>query len=295
VWLLSAVVIWGGNAVASKLLMEVVPALDVFYLRMIVGAVLLWAISLALPAESEERARPPLRLFLALGVLLALQNATFFLGLHLTTADISSLLSNTGPLWTALLLGSCGLQFFHRRNFLGFFLALGGTALMILTRRQVTVAYAPAPTAGAMFSLISAIFFGAYIVVAKGPIEKYGGLRILTGAYLVSAVLVLPLAVVRVGHVPWGQMTPLLWGMLSYSVALAGGWAFAVWYVAMRFANTTRAVLYLYLVPLFAALAAWLCLGEVLSPGQVLGIAVTLLGVYLARPPLPHHLEKTHG
>jgi drug/metabolite transporter (DMT)-like permease len=47
-----------------------------------------------------------------------------------------------------------------------------------------------------------------------------------------------------------------------------------------------RAALYQYLVPLLAVIAAGIFLHEALHPWQYLGMALTLIGVFLARPPI---------
>jgi drug/metabolite transporter (DMT)-like permease len=285
-WLFSAILAWGGSNVACKIALQVVPPEDIYALRMIGVAVLLAPALLLIPRPAGARRIPPALLILA-GLLLAGENAFFFWGLRLTTANIGSLMSNTSPLWAALVLAVCGFQLFRWHNWAGFGLGLVGAALMTVTAYRVAVSYAPAPTLGALGCLASAICFGGYIVLTKGMMEEQGALRILTLTYLIGAAFALPSAAVSLLHAPWAKLDTLHWSMLGYSTAISGAYAFAVWSLGMRRANTSRAVLYLYLVPVFSAVAAWIFLRELLSPGQMVGIVVTLVGVYLARPADP--------
>lgn len=283
-WLLAVVLIWGVNTVASKVVLEVVPARDLYALRMVGIPLLLWPIWRLIGSPQGTSGRPPVLLVILAGLLVTGQNALFFWGLRRTTADIAALIGNTSPLWAALALVACGFQLFRLRNWAGFALGLGGAALMTFTRQHIEPTYAPAPGWGALACLCSAMCFGFYIVLTKGLMEQYGALRILTLTYLFGGALSLPVAALSAGHVPWAQMAPAHWATLVFSIAIGGALGFAVWYQVLRGANASRSVLYLYLVPVFAAVTAWIFLEEVLSPGQMVGMVMTTVGIYLARP-----------
>jgi drug/metabolite transporter (DMT)-like permease len=295
-WLLGIVLLWGANTVASKIVLEVMPSRDLYALRMVSVALLLWPIWRLIRPAQVTPGQPPVLLVLLAGLLLTAQNALFFWGLRRTTADIAALVGNASPLWAALALVACGFQLFRMRNWAGFALGLGGAALMTFTGHHVEPAYAPAPGWGALACLLSAMCFGFYIVLTKGLMEQYGALRILTLSFLIGGALSLPVAALSAGHVPWAQMAPVHWTMLFINIAVAGALGFGIWYHVLSRANASRSVLYLYLVPVFAAIIAWIFLEEVLSPGQMVGIVVTTLGIYLARPEVgnPQMLTTSH-
>ena len=50
----------------------------------------------------------------------------------------------------------------------------------------------------------------------------------------------------------------------------------------IRRGEVSRIATFLYLVPALVAVEAWLLFGETLSPLQIAGMAVTILGVVLA-------------
>jgi drug/metabolite transporter (DMT)-like permease len=115
-------------------------------------------------------------------------------------------------------------------------------------------------------------------------VESLGALYVLGVGCAVAALLVLPATLVVLPRVPWEQLRPFDWSMLAYSVLLSGVFAFLVYYWVMGRTSAMRTALYQYLVPVIAALAARLFLGESLHPAQYLGLILTLAGVYLARP-----------
>ncbi len=283
-WVLSCILIWGGNAVASKILLLVLSPMVVFYLRTIGGALLFGVPVLLRYRRSLTRAPLPWLILVLGGLMLAAENLTFFWGLRLTTASETAVLSNTGPLWTALMVGGCGLEHLRRHHWIGLLLALGGIALLVFVAPHGPAEYTPAPVLGGFLALLSAIFFALYIVVTKGVVEQIGALTLLATSYAVGALVTLPGAVVALPQVAWGELRPLDWSMLAYSVLLAGVYAFLVYYWVIGRTSALRVAVYQYLVPVTAALAAFLFLHESLQPWQYVGLVITLLGVYLARP-----------
>ncbi len=283
-WLLSAVLIWGGNAVASKFLLMVLSPLAVFHVRMLGVALLLGVPMLLLHRLSARSLRVPWAVLIAGGLFMAGENAAYFWGLQLTTASQAALLSNTAPLWTALLVAGCGLERLGWRNWLGALVALAGVALVVLGVPQSDVGYAPAPALGALLALASAVFFALYMVTTKAVVEQWGALPTLAVGYAVGALVMLPTALLTLPRVPWETLRAFDWTMLAYSVLLAGAYAYIVYYRVIGRTSAVRVALYQYLIPVLAALAARIFLGEALHTWQYLGFLTTLAGIYLARP-----------
>jgi drug/metabolite transporter (DMT)-like permease len=292
-WLLSAVLIWGGNAVASKFLLLVLSPVTVFYVRMLGVALVLGVPMIFLHRLSRRDPRVPWGVLIAGGLFMAGQNAAFFWGLQLTTASESALLSNTAPLWTALIVAGCGLESFRRRNWLGVLLALAGVWLVIFGAPRLAAGYAPAPALGGFLSLVSAVFFALYLVATKRAVETWGALPVLAVGYAIGAAITIPTALPSLPRVPWETLRVFDWGMLGYSVLLAGAYGYLVYYWVIGRTSAVRAALYQYLVPVIAAIAARFLLGEALHPLQYLGFFVTLAGVYLARPATPLVNDKS--
>ncbi|MFP3905090.1 MAG: DMT family transporter [Armatimonadota bacterium] len=282
-WLLSVVLVWGFNAVASKFTLELLSPLAVLGVRMAGVGLLLAFVVVVIRRRSLFVERKTLWLFLLGGVLMALQNGTFFWAFKLTTASEAALLISTSPLWVAILVNLCGFEAFCRRNWFGLLMALCGVSMVILGGGSGGE-YAPARVQGDLIMVFSAIIFGVYMVIMRGVIQEYGAVRVLAASYLIGAVLLAPFTVTPLIDAPWAEMDVLRSLALSYIVVMAGGYAFMVWYRTIRQTSASRTAIYAYLVPVIAAIAAWILLDEHLAVVQVIGLAVTIAGVYLAKP-----------
>jgi drug/metabolite transporter (DMT)-like permease len=152
----------------------------------------------------------------------------------------------------------------------GLVLAIGG--LVALTAPGLS---APDPL-GALLMAIAGMAWGAYSLMGRGAKDP---LATATGNFTRSTVFVLPLVLGTLGsrHIePRGALLACASGML------ASGVGYAVWYAALRGLPATRAAIVQLLVPVLAALAGVIFLGESLSLRLVLSGAVIFLGVGLA-------------
>jgi O-acetylserine/cysteine efflux transporter len=56
-----------------------------------------------------------------------------------------------------------------------------------------------------------------------------------------------------------------------------------VWYASVQRVGSARTAIFSNLTPVIGLTAAWLMLGETLAPVQLVGAAVVVLGISLAR------------
>jgi drug/metabolite transporter (DMT)-like permease len=284
-WLLSVAVVWGFSALPSKLAVGALSPLAVLGIRLAGVSLLLGLIARYGRGESLWADRRLLRLALLGGLIMGLQNLTFFYAYRLTTAGQAAVLLSTVPLWASLLVVGCGLESLRRRNWLGLGLGLAGVALVVLTGPRAGTDYAPAPLLGNACMVLSAALFAVFMVSMKGVISRWGPLRVLSLCFGVGALCTLPWSLPALFAVAWHELTLVALGSLVYVVFASGGYAFTTWYRVVSQTSPARASLYKFLVPVVALVAAWLLLGETPAPLQLLGVVVTLAGLYLARGP----------
>ena len=97
------------------------------------------------------------------------------------------------------------------------------------------------------------------------------------GAAIVAAVLALVL-----GETRW-IATPTLWFSLAWGIAMLSGAGVTLLVWMVRHGDAARATALLFLAPPLAALESWLLFGETLTPMQMAGFGVALVGVLIAR------------
>lgn len=127
---------------------------------------------------------------------------------------------------------------------------------------------------GGMFAVTFGSFYQKTRVVA-------GDLRTMTAIqYVAAALVVLPFAVVfEPMRVEWNltMVLVLVWSVIVLSIGSIWLYLFMI-----RRGEVSRIATFLYLVPALVAVEAWMLFGETLTPLQIGGMAVTVLGVALA-------------
>jgi drug/metabolite transporter (DMT)-like permease len=152
----------------------------------------------------------------------------------------------------------------------GLVLAIAG--LVALTAPGLS---APDPL-GALLMAIAGMAWGAYSLLGRGVKDP---LAATTGNFLRAVVFaVVCLLVAR----PEWHVEPRGAALAVASGALASGVGYAVWYAALRGLTATRAAIVQLLVPVLAASAGALVLGEEVSLRLIASAAAIFAGVALA-------------
>jgi drug/metabolite transporter (DMT)-like permease len=155
-------------------------------------------------------------------------------------------------------------------QWLGIGLALGGLALLNLRG-----AHAP-DSQGALLMIGAGIAWGVYSLQGLGTKDP---LATTSANFLRTLPMIAALTLLSVGSI---RATPAGIGLAVSSGALASGVGYSLWYAALPSLSATRAAAVQLSVPLLAAAAAILLLGETLTQRLVIAGAAVLGGVWLA-------------
>ena len=195
-------------------------------------------------------------------------------------AGIMALIGALQPLFTALIAVLILGVRLSGRTWLGLALGFGGVALVLWPRLSATDASALSlPVVLLAVGSILSLTIGS--MVQKSPWAA-GDLRSASAVQNLGAVIVLVLLAAIFGTPHWDN-SPLLWGYLAYAVLVlsVAGTTLLIW--MMRRGEATRTTALLLAVPPLSALQAWFIFGETMVPIQLLGFAVAIAGVALAR------------
>jgi drug/metabolite transporter (DMT)-like permease len=195
-----------------------------------------------------------------------------------TTVANATFLATTAPVWVAL-----GAFMFLRerigwRMLAGLCLCLvGGFALI-----GQSYGFAPQRLPGDLFGVITAIFFGAYMLAIRGA---RAGVKAGLLAFLSTAITAVILFVIAFMLEP--VMLPRSGAGLANLLALAlvsqvaGQGLLAV---ALGSLPATFSSLVIFIEAIAAAAFGWIFLGEALGTLQFMGGILILAGIYIARP-----------
>ncbi|MFC2971666.1 EamA family transporter [Azotobacter bryophylli] len=151
----------------------------------------------------------------------------------------------------------------------GLLLALGGLVALLLPG-----AGAPAP-GGAVLMLLAGLAWAVYSLLGRGAADP---LAATAGNFLRAIPLTLLLSLALAAH---SQPDPLGLCYALLSGALTSGLGYAVWYSALRGLGSLQAATVQLSVPILAALAGALLLGEALSLRLALAAVAVLGGIAL--------------
>jgi drug/metabolite transporter (DMT)-like permease len=203
------------------------------------------------------------------------------LSIFATTIANATFLATTAPIWVAigawLVLG----EVIGRRILLGLlFCLLGGAALV-----GQTYGFAPQRLLGDIFGLITAIFFGSYILAIRVARRQLGAGSL---AFVSTAITALCLFVIAYLLEP--TLLPHSRSGVAALLALAivsqvGGQGLLA--VALGTLPATFSSLVIFLEAIAAAALAWIVLGEALGLAQIGGGLLILFGIWVARPQSP--------
>ncbi len=189
-------------------------------------------------------------------------------------AGLSALIVNVQPVLTA------ALAFFvsepvTRRQWLGIALGLGGVALVVWHKLAFT-AVGIWPVGLCVFALIGMTLGTLYQKKHLSQFDLRTGQVV---QFLASIVVTLPFALTFESfQITWN---PSLIAAMVWSIVVLTGGGISLMFLMLREGKATTVTSYMYLVPAVTSLMAWAMFGETLAMTAVLGMVVTLLGVYL--------------
>ncbi len=193
---------------------------------------------------------------------------------HGMPAGISALIVNVQPVLTAAL-GFWVHEKVSRRQWIGVLLGLGGVVLVVWHKLDVA-GLGWATVAMCLAALVGMTLGTLY---QKRHVPRFDLRTGQVVQFLASIAVTLPLAYATESFkMNWNA--PLIATMLWSIVVLTGG-GISLMFLMLRHGKATTVTSYMYLVPLVTTAMAWLLFGETLTLTAMVGMAVTLFGVYL--------------
>jgi drug/metabolite transporter (DMT)-like permease len=250
----------------------------------------LLAIVLATHAERLLTPRRDLLFLVSFGVFgVALVQLFYFLALRRLDVGVALVIQYLGPLLVALWARFVFGEHVRRRIWVALALALVGLSLVVDLWRGVSL-----DGLGVSFSLIAAVMFAAYLLLAEEGVGRRDPVSLLCFGFLFASVF---WAIVQ----PWwsfpfdtvaervalgGNLASLhlpVWALVAYVVVGGTIVPFFLIVGALRHLPATRVGVIAMLEPVIGTLVAFAWLDETLGAEQLVGGAVVLAGIVLAQ------------
>jgi drug/metabolite transporter (DMT)-like permease len=291
VMVIAGALLFSVNGSVSKVaLSSGIDSLSLVLLRCAGCAVTLFVLVLLIDHRRLHVRRDEWATLVAYGIVaIAMVQWLYFVAIARLPVGVALLLEFTAPLMVALWAKFVQHKTLHRGLWLALALVLSGLALVAEVWDGMTL-----DGVGVVAGLGAAVCLATYFVIGERAVGERDTVSLAMWAFVIATVFW------SIVH-PWWTVP---WSALDQDVSLQGAlssvsvpaWWLAVWIVllgtvapflleigALRQIPATRAGIVATAEPVLAAFIAWLWLGEVLAPIQLVGAFVVVIGVSVAQ------------
>ena len=276
--LLAVCFFWGTTWLASKEGVRHMPALQLAGIRQFFGGICYVSFFLIkgmpLPKGKEWR---PILILSFLNFLLSNGLSTW--GVKYISAGLGSIIGAIFPLWLVIIVMIGSKAKLHAKTLIGLLLGFAGICIIFYDHLQdflnpefrfgifISLASTWSWAFGTLYTKKQAVNFNPYFSI--------GLQMVISGVVLFSGTHALGYAI------PLSAIPMESWIAIAYLVLAGSVIAFMAYLYALQHLPTEQVSLYAYINPVVAVLLAWILLNEKLTAYIVIGMLITLAGVYL--------------
>lgn len=264
--------IWGSSFLFQAYGLESFRPGLVTSLRILFGGAVLWMLpSARTRIEREDRGRV---LLLAI-TWVAIPFTLFPIAQGSVSSAVAGMLNGAAPIFTAAIAAILLRQAPGTRQLVGIPIGFLG----VTTIAWSTADEGSSQLIGVVLILIATLCYGIAFNVATPLQHRYGSIPVMARIMAIGAVLTAPIGLVSIPGSSFGWSSLLAVAAVG---VLGTGIAFVLMGRLVGRVGPTRASIVGYLIPIVALLLGVLIRGDDVEPIAVLGIALVIVGAYLA-------------
>ena len=194
-----------------------------------------------------------------------------------TSAANGTVLSNMTPIFSTLGGWLLFRQHFNSRFIIGLVLAIIGATVLTLD----DILLASKSSIGDFAALASAIFYAASFLTIEHLRTKFSVTTILVWRCLLSTILILPVVLIFEDQILPISLSGWLAVICLAAICEVLGHGLVVY--SLKSFSSAFVTIFLLLEPVIVAILAWFIFSESLSLLNLLGFAIIMVGIYLAK------------
>ncbi len=218
---------------------------------------------------------------IALGItMVTIPNIAQNIGLQYTTSSIAALISTVAPVFTVILAILILHELASWQKVFGMTIAITASIIMVV---YTDLEVSEATFYGNVLIFITAVSYGISAIFSKIALNNSKPVYLAGFGMLFGSIILFPLSIMFNEPLDWPiNVATEGWIYLIILTLFPCMLATFLWYVVLQGHEVSKQVLFTYLIPLFAAIFAYLMLGEILHPVTILLGILIILGISLA-------------
>ena len=275
-------VFWSGAFICGRIVADQIEPFSVAALRFFFAAVLLGGIFAVAKWKIPRLSGRQILWILTLGFFSVFAyNALFFTGFKTVTASGGALIIAATPAVVAIGAAVFFRERLNLKKILGIAASLKG-ALLVISGGNFAGVLIDGIGFGELCFVGCVLCWTAYSLVGRRLVDEFSAPTMVLLS-MTAGALMLFVPAVFAEDLPSqiGEFDPAVWLSVLFMAVFSSVLAFIWYYQGIREIGATRASNFINLVPLSAAGLGYFLLDETLSPPQILGGALIIIGVWL--------------
>ncbi|WP_434512269.1 DMT family transporter [Desulfitobacterium sp. AusDCA] len=275
IYLALAASIWGGMYVVVKIVVSVIPPLELVWMRYLVAIIALLAIGIITQQKWRIHKRDFL-IIIAIGIIgNAISIVTQETGTMLSSAQMGAIITSSTPAFMVVFARLLLREELTLKKGISVCLATIGVYL-IVGANHVNLS----SKLGGVSLLIAALTWALMSVLVKRVPSDYSPIVVTTYSILVALIVLTPFVLGRLHSINISELThPTIWGGVLYLGIVSTALGFLLWNRGLQMLNASSGGLFFFFQPVVGTLLGWLILGEKIGVTFWLGSILILSGV----------------
>ena len=277
IYLTIAASLWGGIYVVSKIVMEVIPPMELVCIRYIIAILTLVIIGKLMKVSWHIQLKDlPLIILISLcGYVISIWAQ--FAGTQLSSAQFGSVITSSAPAFMVIFAKVILHEKITIQKGMAVLLATSGVLLIIgigQTDGQFRLR--------ALLLIIAAITWALISVLIKKVPDDYSILVVTTYTMMIAFLVITPIEFSKITNTLTASiLNPSIIACILYIGVFATAIAFYFWNKGMQMVDASTAGIYFFFQPLCGTLGGWLFLGEQIGLSFLIGTALILGSIIL--------------
>ena len=277
IYLALAASIWGGMYVVVKVVVAVIPPLELVWMRYVVAILALFVISLVKKQSWRVHKRD---LFLIVGIGIignTISIVTQEYGTMLSSAQMGAIITSSTPAFMVIFARLILKEQLNLKKGISVSLATIGV-LLIVGNGHINMS----GQLGGISLLIAALTWALMSILIKRVPTSYSPLVVTAYSILVAIISLTPFVIKGLSEIDMSQLAhPTIWGGILYLGIVSTACAFILWNRGLQLLNASSGGLFFFFQPLVGTLLGWLLLGEKIGGTFWIGAFLILSGVLM--------------